>query len=130
MILRKGMEKSLLDLKPVSSRLMKAGLRGRHTDIRLIQCYAPTNKREEADKDAFHQQLQAEEDAAPRHDLTNVMEDLDVKVGSDNLNCDRATRKHRCDTGNENAQRLIDVCNMNNLVIGGTNFPHIKTTTS
>ena len=43
MILRKGIDKSLLERKPVSSRLMRARLRGRHTHITLIQCYAPTN---------------------------------------------------------------------------------------
>ena len=35
-ILRKGMEKSLLEWKPVSSRLMRARLRGRQTNITLI----------------------------------------------------------------------------------------------
>ena len=43
MILRKGMEKSLLQWKPVSSCLRRARLRGRHTNITLIQCYASTN---------------------------------------------------------------------------------------
>ena len=46
-ILRKGTEKSLLEWKPVSSRLMRARLRGRHTNITLIQCYTPTNDRED-----------------------------------------------------------------------------------
>ena len=36
-ILRKGMEESLLEWKPISSRLMRARLRGRHTNITLIQ---------------------------------------------------------------------------------------------
>ena len=56
MILRKGMEESLLEWKPVSSRLMRARLRRRHTHITLTQCYAPTNDREYSDKDAFYQQ--------------------------------------------------------------------------
>ena len=37
MIPRKGMEKSLLEWKPVSSRPTRARLRGRHTNITLIQ---------------------------------------------------------------------------------------------
>ena len=59
-VLRKGMEKSLLDWKPVSSRLVRARQRGRQINITLIQCYAPTNDREDTDKDAFYQQLQAD----------------------------------------------------------------------
>ena len=121
---RKGMEKSLLVWKPVSSRLMRARLRGRHTNITLVKCYTPTNDREDTDKDAFYQQLQAEVDTVPHHDLTIVMGDLNAKVSNDNTYCDRAMGKHGCGTRNENGKRLIDFCNMNNLVIRGTLFPH------
>ena len=82
---------------------------------------------EDADKDAFYQQLQAEVDAVPCHDLTIVMGDLNTKFGSDNVYCDRAFGKHGCGTWNENGERLIDFCNMNTLVIGGTLFPHQDT---
>ena len=97
--------------KPVSSRLMIARLRGRHTNITLIQCYAPTNDREDTVNDAFYQQLQAEVDAVPRHDLSIVMGDLNAKVGSDNMYWDRAMGKHGCVTMNEKGDRLIDYCN-------------------
>ena len=96
---------------------MIARLRGRHTNITLIQCYAPTNDREDTVNDAFYQQLQAEVDAVPRHDLTVVMGDLNDKVGSDKMYCDRAMGKHGCCTRNANGERLIDFCNMDNLVI-------------
>ena len=123
-ILRKGMEESLLEWKPVSSRLMRARLTGRHTNITLIQCYPSTNDGEDTDKDAFYQQLQAEVDAVPRHDLSIVMGDLNAKVGSDNMYCNKVRGQHGCGTRNENGERLIDFCNMNNLVFGGTLCPH------
>ena len=99
-------------------------LRGRHTNITLIQCYAPTNDREDTDKDAFYQKLQTEVDAVPRHDLTIDMGDLNAKVGGDNMYCDRAMGEHGCGTRIENGERLIDLCNLNDLVIGGTLFSH------
>ena len=52
------------------------------------------------------------------------MGDLNAKVGSDNMYCDRAMGKHGYSTRNENGERLIDFCSMNNLVMGGTLFPH------
>ena len=55
MIPRKGMEKSLLEWKPVSGRLMSTKLRGRQADITLIKRYAPINDREDTDKDAFYE---------------------------------------------------------------------------
>ena len=107
----------MLEWKLVSSRLMTARLRGRHTNITLIQCYTLTNDREDTNKNTFYQQLQAEVAMVPRHDLTIVMGDLSIKVGSDNMYCDRAMGKHRCGTRNENWDRLNDFCSMNNLVI-------------
>ena len=115
---------SLLEWKPVSSCLMRARLRGRHTNTTLIQYYPPTNDKDDTDKDAFYQQLQAEVDAVLRHYLTIVMGDLNGKIGSDNMYWDRAMGKHGCGTRNENEERLTDFCNMNNLVIGGILFPH------
>ena len=55
MILKKGMEKSLLEWEPVSSHLMRARLRGKHTNITLIQCYTPTDDRENTEKGASRQ---------------------------------------------------------------------------
>ena len=124
MILRKRMEKSLLEWKPVSSHLMTARLRGRHTNSTLIQCYAPTNDRKDTDKEAVYRKLQAERDTVPHHDLTIVMGDLNPKVSSDDMYCDRAMGKHGCCTRNANGERLIDFCNMDNQVIRGTIFPH------
>ena len=118
------MEKSLLELKPASSCLMRARLRGRHTNITLIQCYDPKNDGEDTDKDAFYQQLQAEVGISLRHDLTIVMGDLDAKDGNDKMYCDMTMRKHECGTRNENEERLIDFCSMNTFVIRGILFPH------
>ena len=44
-ILRKGMEKCLMEWKPINSRLMKVRMKGKHINITIIQCYAPTNDR-------------------------------------------------------------------------------------
>ena len=62
---------------------------------------------DDTDKDAFHQQLQAEVDAVPCHGLIMVMGDLNAKVSSDKMYCDRAVGKQGCGTRNENGKRLI-----------------------
>ena len=46
-ILKKGADRSLLEWKPINSRLMKARLKGRQSNLTLIQCYSPTNDSEE-----------------------------------------------------------------------------------
>ena len=46
------------------------------------------------------------------------MGDLNAKVGNDNTGNERVMGKY------DNGERLVDLCGTNNLVIGGTIFPH------
>ncbi|XP_025108813.1 uncharacterized protein LOC112572996 [Pomacea canaliculata] len=123
-ILRKGTDKCLIEWKPINSRLITARVRGRHGNMTLIQCYAPTNDGDDEAKDTFYDQLQAEVSAAPHHDLLIVMGDMNAKVGNDNTHVQRTMGRHGCGCMNENGERLVELCTMYNLVIGGTLFPH------
>ncbi|KAL9971331.1 hypothetical protein ACROYT_G023842 [Oculina patagonica] len=109
-ILKKGMEKYLLEWKPINSRLMTARMKGKHVNLSLVQCYAPTNDSDDTTKDSFYAQLQAELEKLPRHDMLVIMGDLNAKVGSDNSNYDRAMGKEGCGTMNENGERLAELC--------------------
>ena len=85
-ILKKGMEKCLMEWKTVNSRLMNVRLWGKHINITIIQCYAPTNDSDEITKGIFYDQLQAELEETPQHDMKIIMGDLNAKVGSNNKN--------------------------------------------
>ena len=61
---------------------------------------------------------------APRQGVFIVAGDLNAQVGSDNTSSYRAMRTHGCGTMNNNGERLVEFCSMNNLVIGGTLFQH------
>ena len=50
-IMKKGMEKCLMQWKPVNSRIILARLKGRQTILSIIQCYAPTNDSDDMDKE-------------------------------------------------------------------------------
>ena len=93
----------------------------------IIQCYAPTNDGDEEDKNLFYEQLQAELEEIPRHDVIIVMGDMNAKVGDDNLGVERTMGHHGCGTINNNGERLVDFCADNSMVIGGTLFPHPTT---
>ena len=53
-----------------------------------------------------------------------VTGDMNAKVGNDNWAYERVMGKHGLGQRNDNGERLCDMCDMNELVITGTLFPH------
>ena len=52
------------------------------------------------------------------------MGDMNAKVGNDNTGFEEVMGKNRIGTMNENGELFASFCAINNLVIGGTIFPH------
>jgi hypothetical protein len=115
--------KSLIEWEPVSDRIITARLDSHFKKTTIIQCYAPTNAPEE-EKIAFYDALQATIDKVPRSDVSIVLGDMNAKVGEDNSGREENMGKHGVGSLNENGELFADFCVLNNLVIGGSIFPH------
>ncbi|XP_055916417.1 craniofacial development protein 2-like [Eupeodes corollae] len=76
------------------------------------------------DKTAFYTHLNSVYSSVPRADIIIVMGDLNAQVGADNYGLERVTIKNGFWSRNENGDMLVDFCNENLLVIGGTVFKH------
>ena len=61
----------------------------------------------------------------PRRDVNIVMGDMNAMVGTDNTGREEVMGRHgkRAEM-DENGERWADFCQVNELVIGGTLFPH------
>jgi hypothetical protein len=116
--------KCLIKWNPVSERIISARFNSKHVKVTIIQIYSPTNDAEEEEKDEFYEQLQKEIDITPKHDMLIFMGDANGKVGCDNQNHRRTLGKEGLGTMNENGERLVDLCEEYDLVIGGTLFKH------
>ncbi|XP_012946893.1 craniofacial development protein 2-like [Aplysia californica] len=99
---------------------------GRKTviNMNIIQVYAPTNGAEEENKDDFYNPLQSMIDKLPGNNINIVMADLNAKIGSDYGHCEEIMDRYGLGEANDNGERFHNVCAFNNLVIGGTIFPH------
>ena len=117
---------ALVGWEPVSPRIITAKFTTKKKDIRLniIQCYAPTNDAEDERKDDFYHQLQAVLDRQGARDMTILMGDFNAKIGSDNTGYEDTMGIHGLGQMNENGERFADLCALNQLVIGGSIFPH------
>ena len=68
--------------------------------------------------------LQATVDKAPVGDIKIVMGDMNAKIGADNSGKEDIMGKQALGEMNENGEIFTDFCAFNNLVIGGSIFPH------
>ena len=123
-IMNRNITKAMLEYAPVNERIIRARFQAKQGKLTIIQCYAPTNEADDEAKKDFYLALQSEIEKVPKHDVTIVMGDLNAKVGNDNTGNERVMGKYGCGNINDNGERLVDLCGINNLVIGGTIFPH------
>nr|KAG5692151.1 hypothetical protein BaRGS_020699 [Batillaria attramentaria] len=56
--------------------------------------------------------------------MTILMGDFNAKIGSDNTGYEDTMGPHGLGQMNENGERFADFCALNQLVIGGSIFPH------
>ncbi|XP_061176179.1 craniofacial development protein 2-like [Saccostrea echinata] len=115
-MLTKKAKKSLMEWKPINERLMYARFYTSTLKISLIVMYSPTNESPEETKETFTEELQEVIYNTPKHDILLIIGDFNAKVGSNNKGHESAMGKHGIGERNENGERLLDICELNNLV--------------
>ena len=115
---------ALLSWEPVSPRILTARFNSKGRKVTIFQCYAPTNTADMEEKEEFYDQIQAVIDRAPKRDMKILMGDLNSKVGTDNTDRELTMGRHGTGEQNENGEIFTEFCTFNDLVIGGTLFPH------
>ena len=119
-------QRALIGWDPVSPRIITAKFATKKSKIKLqvIQCYAPTNDADEEKKDEFYQQLQGVLDVTDEKNMLILMGDFNAKIGCDNTGYSEVMGTHGLGQMNNNGERFADLCSLNQLMIGGSIFPH------
>ena len=89
--------------------------------MNVIQSYAPTNDKDEEAKEDFYNRLQGILDKTSDRDITIVMGDFRA---NNNTGYEEAMGVHGLGEMSENGEMFADYCALNNMVIGGSIFPH------
>ena len=126
LLLSKRARDSLIDWEGHGDRIIRATFRSSRDRLNMdvIMVYAPTNDAEEEVKELFYDRLTAVMDRRPRRNLIVVMGDLNAKIGSDNEGYETVMGKEGLGEMNDNGERFADFCDIQDLVIGGSVFPH------
>ena len=128
LLLSKGARDSLIDWEGHGDRIIRATFRSsrQRLNMDVIMVYAPTNEADEETKELFYNRLTAVIDRRPRGNMIVVMGDLNAKIGSDNEGYEAVMGKEGLGEMNDNGERFADFCDIQDLVIGGSVFPHRK----
>ena len=68
-----------------NDRIIFVHFQGKQLNITVIQIYAPTSNAEEADIERFYEELQDLLELIPKKDALFIIEDWNVKVGSQEI---------------------------------------------
>ncbi|KAL1446149.1 hypothetical protein WDU94_012366 [Cyamophila willieti] len=110
---------NVVETQFISERLISMKIKLNKTQlIDVIQCYAPQQGRDEAEKLAFEELL----DENIKNDNVIIMGDMNAQVGTDRTNCESVIGAHGWGDKNKEGKQLIDLCRRNNLSIGNTWF--------
>ena len=123
-LMAKRATETLIDWTPISKRIIKARFYSQHIKLTLVHVYAPTEDADDQTKDDFYTRLQDVLDNRNMHDMLIVTGDMNAKVGYDRESYERVIGINGMGQRNDNGKRLCDICDMNELVITGTLFPH------
>ena len=124
-ILSKNAAKSLMSWKPVSERIITARLYSKYIKATIVQAYAPQNGSTDEVKDQFYEQLQSVLKDIPKHDMVIALGDFNAKIGAQMPGEEGIVGRHILEGDRtDNGARFVSACEVNNLAIVSTMFPH------
>ena len=117
--------RALESFECISDRLLTARVNCGIIRMTIVVCYAPTDIAEAEEKDQFYQSFEDVLQSAHAHDLQVVIGDFNACVGNVRNGFKLFLGPYAVPgPTNDNGQHLLDTCACNNLVIGGSLFPH------
>jgi endonuclease/exonuclease/phosphatase family metal-dependent hydrolase len=123
-VVEKNMKQNVLDFKAVDERICVLRIKTRFQNMSLINVHAPTEEKEEEEKEAFYQKVEETYDSCPSNDIKIVLGDTNTKMGREDIYQGLIGRHSMHLNCHNNGQRLVDFAAAKNMVLSSTCFPH------
>ena len=125
LVLGKEGTRSLIERKAVNERIIMARFQEKRDKTTTIQAYAPSEDTKEAEEDKFYDQLQNTINSIPSYSINILIGGMNAQVSNNRQGVNHAIGSHAtARRTNDNGERLLLFCNINNLCIGNTYFEH------
>ncbi|XP_035903140.1 craniofacial development protein 2-like [Anopheles stephensi] len=112
----------IIGFKAINDRLCTLHMRGRFFNISLINVQAPTEDKDEEQKNLFYGRLTKIIDQCPKHDVEIILGDFNANVGREPMYRQYIRSHSLHEHSNDNGSRLVQFAAANNLVVGSTKF--------
>ena len=111
------------EFKPINDRLCTIKLRAQPRDLCIINCYAPTEEKDDEVKDEFYDELERTYDGISSNHVVITMGDFNAQVGKESIYRPTIGPDSLHDISNQNGQRLINFAIAKGQCIVSTYFP-------
>ncbi|XP_035780619.1 craniofacial development protein 2-like [Anopheles albimanus] len=112
------LKSDIIGFRAIDERLCTLRLRGRFSNISLINVHAPTEDKTEEEKDLYYGRLLRAIDQCPKYDVKIILGDFNAKIGRDPVYRQYTGLHSLHEHSNDNGSRLINFAIANDLVIG------------
>jgi hypothetical protein len=122
-LVHKRLRNSIIDFVPVDERICCLRIKGNFFNTTLICVHAPTEDKDEIEKNSFYDNLNRIYHKVATHDFKIIMGDMNAKVG-------KVSKVHNVgihslhEVSNDNGIKLIDFAISRNMVISSVRFPY------
>ena len=123
-IVNKRRKHLIMDFQSKSHRLCRLRIRGKFFNYSLICAHAPTEEKNDEDKDSFYDELDEVYNECPRGDYKIILGDMNAKIGKENEYKPCIGKYSLHENSNDNGIRLIHFSSSRNMVVGSSIFNH------
>ena len=111
---------------PVSERIATIRITAKFFNISLICAHAPTEEKDDANKDAFYAELDRAYGRCPSHDVKILLGDFNAKIGRESIFGATVGPFSLHESTSSNGLRLIGFAAAHNMIVRSTGFRHLN----
>ena len=115
---------NVIGFEAINERLCKIRIKSKYHNLTLINMYAPTEDKTDAEKEKFYDDLQTIIDRTLKSDTVIVLGDANAKLGKEDLYTEVSGKHTLHELSNSNGEVLLEFALGNNLKVMSTQFQH------
>ncbi|KAJ9589104.1 hypothetical protein L9F63_017608 [Diploptera punctata] len=123
-VLHKRIKHLIMDFKAKSPRSCILRIKGCFFNYSFICVHAPTNEKNEEEKERFYDELDKIYDECPKRDIKIILGDLNTQIGKEGMYKPTIGTNSLHTVSNDNGIRLINFASSRSMVIASTVFLH------